>query len=124
MFVHVERVDLPMALAELHRVLTVDAPVEIVMFGGDRDLAAIEDDSMGPRRFALWAPEHLRDVAEGAGFVVERFDVIESDGWPNLELGLRRALTLPDTVGPDEVHGLLRGHSDLLPQFHGTDSTA
>ncbi|MEM9519055.1 MAG: methyltransferase domain-containing protein [Actinomycetota bacterium] len=100
--IHIDRPELPMALAELHRVIEVGGPVEIQMFEGDQDLMAIPGDSMGPRRFARWQPEPLQDVIEGAGFTIERFEQIEgaADRWPAINISARRALTLPDIVGP------------------------
>ena len=102
-YIHLDRPALPMALAELHRVLQVDAPVELQLFEGDQDLLALPGDSMGGRRFARWQPDALRDVIEGAGFTIERFEQIQGDDdrWPAIEVSARRALTLPDVVGPD-----------------------
>ncbi|MEM9468199.1 MAG: mismatch-specific DNA-glycosylase, partial [Actinomycetota bacterium] len=101
-YVHVDRPDLPMALAELHRVLEVDAPVELQLFEGDQDLIALPGDSMGGRRFARWQPDQLRTVVEGAGFAIERFERVQGavDRWPAIDISARRALTLPDIVGP------------------------
>ena len=100
-YVHVDRPALPMALAELHRVLQVNSPVELQLFEGDQDLLALPGDSMGPRRFARWQPDPLRSVIEGAGFGIERLDVRTGfDGWPAIGVSARRARTLPDIVGP------------------------
>ena len=100
-YIHIDRPDLPMALAELHRVLAVGAPVEFQLFEGDQDLIALPGDSMGGRRFARWEPAHLRDVVEGAGFDIERFERVQGsdDRWPAINISARRALTLPDIVG-------------------------
>lgn len=100
-YVHVDRPALPMALAELHRVLEVGAPVEFQLFEGDQDLTRLETDSMGGRRFAHWRPDHLRDVVEGAGFVIERFELAADGRVDAIDISARRALTLPDIVGPD-----------------------
>jgi TDG/mug DNA glycosylase family protein len=101
-YVHVDRPDLPLTLAELHRVLQVDAPLELQLFEGDQDLIALPGDSMGGRRFARWQPDHLRDAVEGGGFVIERFERVagSDDRWPAINISARRALTLPDIVGP------------------------
>ncbi len=100
-YVHVDRPDLPMALAELHRVVQLDAPVELQMFEGDQDLIALPGDSMGGRRFARWQPDHLRDVVEGAGFAIDRFERYQDrGGWPAIDISAHRTVTLPDTVGP------------------------
>lgn len=101
-YVHVDRPDLPMALAELHRAVQIDAPVELQLFEGDQDLVALPGDSMGGRRFARWQPNHLHDVIAGAGFTIERFERVQgaADRWPAINISARRALTLPDIVGP------------------------
>ena len=100
-YVHVDRPTLPTALAELHRVLQIGAPVELQLFEGDQDLLALPGDSIGQRRFARWQPEPLHSVIEGAGFAVERFDLSSGgDGWTAIEVSARRARTLPDIVGP------------------------
>lgn len=69
----IERPGLPMAFAELHRVLAVDAPVELHPAGVD---------------------QHLHDVLVGAGFTVETQE-------PRGPIRLVRRRSLPDTVGPD-----------------------
>lgn len=100
-YVHVGRRLLPMALAELHRVLAEDAPAELVMFGGDLDLEPTDDDSFGPRKYSHWPEAELRRVVSGAGFDVDAWATHDHAGWPSYSMSLRRALTLPDTVGPD-----------------------
>jgi TDG/mug DNA glycosylase family protein len=101
-YVHIDRPDLPLVLAELHRVLEVDAPLELQLFEGDQDLVALPGDSIGGRRYSRWRPGPLRDVVEGAGFAIERFEQVEGwdDRWPAINISARRALTLPDIVGP------------------------
>lgn len=99
-YVHLARPDLPLALAELHRVLRVDAPAELELFGGDRDLTEVTEGDFAGRRYALWPMDRLRDVAIGAGFAVDHADEHPGDHWPLLTLGLRRSRTLPDIVGP------------------------
>lgn len=100
-YVHIDRPALPMALAELHRVVEVDGVVELQLFAGDQDLTRLATDSMGGRRFAHWRPDHLREVVEGAGFAIERFEVATDGGVDAIEISARRALTLPDIVGPN-----------------------
>lgn len=99
-YVHLARGALPSALAELHRVLARDAPVEIVMFGGDLDLEPVEDGEFGPRRYSHWPEDDLRDVIDGAGFVVNEWTTRREHRWPSYEVSLQRASTLPDMVGP------------------------
>jgi len=96
-YVHVPKVDLPRALAELHRVVTVGAPVDLTMEFGARE-GEDEDDTEFPGRFfALWEPEPLRALLVGAGFSV---DVCEHDGGEWIQVQATRARTLPDFVGP------------------------
>ncbi len=99
-YVHVDRPAMPMAFAELHRVVEVGGPIELQLFLGDQDLTRLETDSMGGRRFSEWRPDHLRDVVEGAGFAIETLDVIEDGRVHVIDITARRALTLPDIVGP------------------------
>ena len=37
----------------------------------------------------------------GAGFTIEAWTTHDHTAWPHYTMSLRRALTLPDTVGPD-----------------------
>lgn len=100
-YVHVARRELPMALAELHRVLSPGAPAELVMFGGDLDLEPTSDDAFGPRRYSHWPETDLRAVVTGGGFDIEEWTTHATSAWPWYAISLRRAHTLPDTVGPD-----------------------
>ncbi len=95
---HLPAERLPLALADLHRALRVDAPVRVYVTS-DR-LAPVSDwvDPIGPRHFAHWSPTRLRDVMQGAGFDVE---AIDDDGREWLTVRARRAITLADIVGPD-----------------------
>lgn len=117
-YVHVGRRELPMALAELHRVLAAGAPVEVVMFGGDLDLEPTEDDTFGPRRYSHWPEHELRDVMGGAGFDVEAWTTAERPWRGSYEISLRRAPTLPDFVGPG-VDVLVCG---LNPSVHSAEA--
>lgn len=100
-YVHVGRRQLPMALAELHRTLAPDAPAELVMFGGDLDLEPTDGDSFGARKYSHWPEAELRRVVTGAGFSIDAWTTHDHTAWPHYEMSLRRAVTLPDTVGPD-----------------------
>lgn len=95
-YLHVPRRRLPLALADLHRSLVVDSPVDVQVLHGTYEGDALPNDDFGGRFFASWESEPLMDVLTGAGFSVERTevegDVIRAAG--------RRARTLPDTVGP------------------------
>lgn len=116
-YVHVDRPDLPLTLAELHRSLEVGAPVELGMFGGDQDLTEMTAGDFAGRRFALWDDDHLLDVYAGAGFAIEAHTRVETEHWPYLRTSLTRLRTLPDTVGPD-MRLLVCG---LNPSLHSAD---
>ncbi|HEY7946464.1 MAG TPA: uracil-DNA glycosylase family protein [Acidimicrobiales bacterium] len=96
-YLHVPRLRLPMALAELHRVLVVDATVDIQVLVGGYEGRVLPDDDIGGRFFASWEPEPFRDVLVGAGFDVTDLQV---DG-DVVRVRAVRARTLADTVGPD-----------------------
>ena len=100
-YVHLRAVEVPLALADLHRCLRVGAPATLTFLGGAREgrTSAAEDDLPG-RWFSTWTTDHLRDVVLGAGFELE--DLEERGDTPgDAELVVRaaRARTLPDTVG-------------------------
>jgi TDG/mug DNA glycosylase family protein len=95
-YVHVPKARLPMALAHLHRATAVGAPLEITALVGD-DEGHLPDDEFPGRFFALWSPEGFAEVVAGAGFAVERIEVVNDTAWVRAE----RARTLPDFVGPD-----------------------
>ncbi len=97
-YLHVPRVRLPLALAELHRALTVGGPVALTFLSGDGE-GALPDDDFPGRFFAQWRSERLADVLVGAGFAVERCEGSLQDEW--IRVRARRARTLADTVGPD-----------------------
>lgn len=100
--VHLPRSEVPMALAELHRVLKTDAPSYVWLFEGDHESVEWQDDSLPGRTFSYWDREHLRRVYAGAGFEVGEFITWNS----TIDIGqiiapLKRAWSLPDTVGPN-----------------------
>ena len=89
-----------MALAELHRVVKVGGPIELQFFAGDQDLTPLETDPMGGRRFTGWRPDLLQMVVEGAGFEIEALTIRADDQVDVIDMTARRALTLPDIIGP------------------------
>jgi TDG/mug DNA glycosylase family protein len=100
-YVHLERRAVPLALADLHRALAVDAPANLLFFGGDADDHEFEDDRFAGRHFSLWPEALLRSVLVGAGFTVDDLVLTpRSVGVPSLEALVRREHTLADTVGP------------------------
>jgi double-stranded uracil-DNA glycosylase len=96
-YLHIPRPRLPAALAELHQVLRVGAPVHLTMRLSD-DQGLLASDDFPGRFFAGWQPEPLRDVLVGAGFVVD--ELTEEFGGEWLHVRAARARTLPDFVGP------------------------
>ncbi|HXW33106.1 MAG TPA: uracil-DNA glycosylase family protein [Acidimicrobiales bacterium] len=93
-YLHVPRADLPLALADLQRVLDVGAPIDIQVLAGDFEGNDLPDDDVGGRFFAAWQPDAMTDVLVGAGFE----DVEVSVTGDLLKAKAVRARTLPDTV--------------------------
>ncbi|MGK2947858.1 MAG: uracil-DNA glycosylase family protein [Acidimicrobiales bacterium] len=119
-YVHLPSTDVPLALADLHRALAVDAPVELTFFGGDDEGRAVfPDDGLPGRWFSTFSEERLRDVVEGAGFTMD--DLARRERGPgevSFTVRGRRTRTLPDTVGPD-LRLLVCG---LNPSEHAADA--
>ncbi|MCB1015624.1 MAG: methyltransferase domain-containing protein, partial [Acidimicrobiales bacterium] len=100
-YVHLAQSAVPLALAELHQATAPGAPVELLVFEGDVELAPLEVDDFPGRRFSRWPEARLRDVVEGAGFALDRLDTGSATGPPSgLRVQATRERTLPDTVGP------------------------
>ncbi|HEY6415592.1 MAG TPA: hypothetical protein VIX41_05125, partial [Acidimicrobiales bacterium] len=77
---------LPLALAELHRALSVGGMLRLeVCADGEHHASAMDDD-------------RLRDLLVGAGFEPDRLGVAGAPA--QFPVQARRARTLPDTVGP------------------------
>ncbi|MDH3755337.1 MAG: mismatch-specific DNA-glycosylase [Acidimicrobiia bacterium] len=95
------RSELPLVLAELHRGLDVDAPVEL-RFDGEPD-ARRSDDGLADSSSPPLQTQQLIDVVEGAGFAVD--DIVTSTPGPSgpasVEVGATRLWQLPDHVGAD-----------------------
>jgi TDG/mug DNA glycosylase family protein len=98
-YLHLARVDLPVALAQLHRTLAVGAPLEMTLRAGSGE-GPLPDDDFPGRFFAHWEAEELASVVVGAGFELETGIKVtgRSDEW--LGVRARAARTLPDFVGP------------------------
>ncbi len=93
---HIAAPRLPLALADVHRVLDVGGVLHARV--SCDQLAPEWDDPFGGRHFTYWEPEHLRRVVIGAGFDVES---LTDDGEEWIDVEARRARTLPDIVGAD-----------------------
>lgn len=97
---HVTAPDLPMVLADVHRILQVDGRFALEVFAGEGEFRS--DDDLPGRRFTLWDPDELRDLLDGAGFRVDDLVVTgEGDDLTRLLIEATRLRTLPDTVGPN-----------------------
>jgi TDG/mug DNA glycosylase family protein len=94
-YVHVPSVRVPLALAELHRVLRVGAPIDVQVLHGDYEGHALPEDDVGGRFFSSWRPDALLDVFAGAGFDVQACQVEQEV----VRVRGERLRTLPDTVG-------------------------
>ncbi|MDQ1433666.1 MAG: double-stranded uracil-DNA glycosylase [Actinomycetota bacterium] len=94
-YMHIGAEHLPMALAELHRAMAVGGAFHIQVTS-DRHLPT-DDDMFANRHFSQWDPVRLRDVVEGAGFVV---DELIDDGEEWIDVEATRGRLLADTVGP------------------------
>ncbi len=95
-YMHIAGESLPLALADLHRSVALGGAVHIRVTS-DRRRRDGEDRFPG-RHFTRWPPERLRDVVEGAGFVIEDF---ADDGKEWLDVEAHAGRMLPDTVGAD-----------------------
>jgi TDG/mug DNA glycosylase family protein len=94
---HVPRDRWPMALWDVHRVLTVGAPLSLQVLEGTYVGRALPGDEVGGRFFAGWTPDRLVDQVIGGGFALED-GTLEVAG-DAVRLRAVRARTLADTVG-------------------------
>jgi TDG/mug DNA glycosylase family protein len=118
-YVHLRSVDVPLALADLHRALRVGAPVELTFFGGDgegRDVFPADD--LPGRWFSTWPEVRLRDVVEGAGFALDELAVVETADGIGYTVRATAARTLSDTVEP----GMRLLVCGLNPSLHAADA--
>lgn len=96
---HLSPDQLPIALAHLHWTLAVGAPFVLQVDRGEgQPMRTDASDDIAPGRFfAQWREDDLAMVVAGAGFDIESLD---AEGKTTI-VRARRALSLPDTVGPD-----------------------
>ena len=90
---HIPRTRLPMALAQMHRILSTDAPFTLTALVGT--VEELSTDDFPGRLLTLWEPDALADIVTGAGFAVEAV-------WTDrqlLNLTARRTPAAPDTIG-------------------------
>ena len=119
---HLPAVDLPMALADVRRVLTVGGRFSLRMFAGDDHetvSSADSGDDLPGRLFSWWTPDRLRDVVESAAFTIEHLEVDErADGHHRLTIEAVATRALPDHVGPG-MRLLICGAN---PSLHSADA--
>ena len=112
-YVHLPKARLPAALAQLHHATRPGSPLVLAMLRGDFSGHSLPGDDFPGRFFALWEPEPLAAVVEGAGFVVDEIQATEA----RIAVHATRARTLPDFVGPG-LHLLVCG---LNPSLRSAD---
>jgi TDG/mug DNA glycosylase family protein len=97
-YVHLAQRDVPLALADLHRVVRVGGTIRLALFAGDQELEGFtaDDFASGRRRFSAWPLERLGFVLEGAGFDVTSLITSERN---DIHVTATRLRTLPDVVG-------------------------
>jgi TDG/mug DNA glycosylase family protein len=95
-YMHVPAERVPLALADLHRAMSVGAALH-VQVTSDRKRENIDDRFPG-RHFSWWPVDRFADVITGAGF--DALSVVD-DGEEWIDVEATRARTLPDTVGPN-----------------------
>jgi TDG/mug DNA glycosylase family protein len=102
-YVHLPRVAVPLALADLHRSMRVGGRATIAMFlGGDEGRDMFPGNDFGGRYFSRWDIDQLLDVVVGAGFELDDADLRTNNAREEeVHLDVVRARTLPDIVGPN-----------------------
>ena len=111
---HIPHEWMPLALADVHRSLELDAPFVLDVVVGDGTMITPETDAFPGRLFSLWSPERIRAVVEGAGFEVDAVEVEQH----SLIVTARRARMLPDLVRPG-LRVLFCGYN---PSLYATDA--
>lgn len=96
-YVHLPRAELPLALRELHRVVTPGGTVGLGLFVGDLEFGPLPADEFPGRQFSSWPVRLLEDVVTGAGFRIMLLEVRDHE----VEIVARRIESLPDTVASD-----------------------
>jgi TDG/mug DNA glycosylase family protein len=106
--------------------MAIGGRLELTLFTGHGiDVTdPVHDDLGGGRRFTWWTPDALTDVLVGAGFVVDRVEVIEptdagaSPDHSQLDIRATRDRRLPDHVGA----GMRLLCCGLNPSLHAADA--
>ncbi len=125
---HITAAELPLALAEVHRVLRIHGCLALTMFGAPPDQPTSEvvtdarsRDDLPGRLFTLWDPAHLGQVIAAAGFSIERTDVVAAevaDSAVRIEIEATAQRALPDFVAA----GMNLLCCGLNPSLHAADA--
>lgn len=125
---HVPAAELPLALADVHRVLREGGRFDLTAFAAEPGSPTAEEvsapdsgDDLPGRLFTWWDPSHLREVVEAAGFSVTSLELVgtqEPARNARLEITAVAQRALPDHVGPD-LRLLCCG---LNPSLHAADA--
>lgn len=100
--VHLPRTEVPMALADIHRIMRTGATASMWLFEGDEEAWNWPDDSLPGRTFSYWPPALLKQTVVGAGFEIDGFEQFGGDhNYPQIMVTARRCWSLPDYVGPE-----------------------
>ncbi len=124
---HLAATELPLALADVHRVLLVGGRFDLTVFasrpgeatGEEISTAAAGDDLPG-RLFTWWDPDHLATVVEAAGFEVDRLELVPAhrqEDHTRIKLTATALRALPDHVGA----GMRLLCCGLNPSLHAAD---
>lgn len=125
---HRDGADLPMALAEVHRVVPVGDQLELTVCAAqeltptpEAAVDAAPGDDLPNRWFTWWQPDHLGTVVEAAGFAVDDLTVVpaqQQDAHPRIEITATSERALPDHVGP----GMRLLCCGLNPSLHAAEA--
>jgi TDG/mug DNA glycosylase family protein len=125
---HLPAAELPLALADVHRVLRVGGRFDLTVFAAEPGAPTTEEvsapdsgDDLPGRLFTWWGPDHLRAVVEAAGFEVTSLELVGVGTQARnlrLEVSAVARRALPDHVGPD-LRLLCCG---LNPSLHAADA--
>ena len=116
-YVHLARVRVPLALADLHRSLRVGARMTIGLFIGDGEgHDSSPEAEFGGRYFSFWDAGQVSDVLVGGGFRVDRLH--RRKDRDDIKVECTRARTLPDLV----THDLRLLVCGLNPSIYAADA--
>ncbi len=125
---HLPATDLPIALAEVHRILEVGGRLELTVFATPDGGPTTEEvtgpdsgDDLPGRWFTWWEPDHLATVVKAAGFSVDQQAVVAPEAAgarARIELTATALRALPDHVGA----GMRLLCCGLNPSLHAADA--